>query len=50
MITVYFETKNYSEIVATFEDEEVYICCLPALEGLAKGRGMFVTESVTEEL
>ena len=46
MITVYFESNNHSEIVATFIDEEHYSVCIEALEALAKSQGMIVTESV----
>lgn len=51
MIKVYFEsTKHwYSEHVATFKSEELYMACLPALEAEAKEIGMVVTESIIEE-
>jgi len=45
---VYFESKNHAECVATFETEEVFIACLPALEEEAKKQGMIVTESLIE--
>lgn len=47
MITVYFETENnsYSEQVAVFADNELYMACLPALEKLASEARMIVTES-----
>lgn len=46
MIAVYFETTNqYAELVALFDDEDVYMACLPALEALAKENRMFVTDS-----
>jgi hypothetical protein len=48
MITVYFETNGYSEVVATFTDEETYMACLPALEKLAKRARMTISESVQE--
>ena len=48
MVKVFFESKNHSELVATFVDEETYIKCLPALEELAKVNRMTVTESVGE--
>ena len=50
MIVVYFETKNYSEVVATFQDEETYLACLSALEALAKKSGMTISESLTERV
>jgi hypothetical protein len=49
MITVYFETKNYSEVVATFADDDTFMACLPALEALAKQSGMIVSESVNDD-
>jgi hypothetical protein len=48
MITVYFETNSYSEMVATFVDEATYMACLPALERLAKEARMTISESVEE--
>jgi len=49
-IRVYFESKRgiWAEEVATFEHEEHYMACLPALEALAKKQNAFVSESVTE--
>ncbi len=49
MITVYFEKGLNAEIVATFETEEIYAVCTPALEAEAKKRGCIVTESVNQE-
>lgn len=46
MITVYFESNSHAKQVATFEDEYLYILCLPALEEEAKANGMRVTETV----
>ena len=54
MIKVYFETLGnngqpiFSEQVATFDTEEIYIQCLPALENLAALSGYMLTESLTE--
>ena len=48
MVKVFFESKNHSELVATFVDEETYIKCLPVLEELAKESRMTVTESIEE--
>lgn len=50
MITVYFEKYNkaWSEKVATFESEDTYTACLPALEAMAAERGCIVTESEGE--
>jgi len=49
MIKVYFETDSYSELVATFEDEELYIACLEILEKKAIERNFnMVTESVND--
>lgn len=51
MVKVYFESIKHwhSEHVATFESEELYMACLPALEAEAKEIGMVVTERITEE-
>lgn len=48
MVTVYFEMTNwYCEKVATFDSEEMYYKCLPALEEECKKRGFdFITESI----
>ena len=46
IVEVYFESKGWSEIVATFIDEETYIKCLPALKLLAKKNNCIVTESI----
>jgi hypothetical protein len=46
---VFFEMNKsrYCELVATFEDEELYMACLPALEELRKKRGFdFISESI----
>ena len=47
MIRVYFNTPNHSasDQVATFEDDEVYMACLPDLKRLANKNRMIVTES-----
>jgi hypothetical protein len=52
MVTVYFENKNgsYAEVVAKFENEELYLVCLSQLEILAEKQGFeCVTESISEE-
>ena len=51
MVKVYFETENgsYAEIVATFETEELFIICLPALKKEAKKQGYILTETIEEE-
>lgn len=43
---VYFESKGWAEMVATFIDEDTYIKCLPALELLAKENNCTITESI----
>jgi len=49
MIKVYFDTDSTSEQVATFENENHYVACLPTLEKLAKQEGWkYVTESEEE--
>jgi len=50
MITVYFESGRHAEQVATFENEDVYIACLPVLEAIAKENRMFVTETMNEDV
>lgn len=47
-ITVYLETPSgsYSEEIAVFTSEELYMLCLPALEKYAKKMRMIITESV----
>ena len=51
MIHVYFETIGHGPVypVATFETEEAYNACVPALEQLAQREGLQVTEAVKEE-
>jgi hypothetical protein len=48
-VTVYFEAKTGSHIVAQFDEEETYIACFPALEQLATLKGYIVTESLNYE-
>ena len=50
MIKVYFETKGYfSEHVATFYNEEIYMNCLSSLHAMCEKLGFdIVTESVEE--
>lgn len=48
-VTVYFEAKSGSHIVATFDNEETYMACFPALEQLAMLKGYTITESVDYE-
>jgi hypothetical protein len=50
MIEVYFEYKGHAELVATFEDEDVYDACSSALEEEASKGGMILTESVEDEV
>ena len=49
MIKVYAESKNHAELWATFENEALYIKCLPVLEAQAHKDRMIITESVEEE-
>ena len=46
MVEVYAESKTHAELWATFEDEELYIRCLPILKKEAKKSGMVITESI----
>jgi hypothetical protein len=52
MVTVYLENKNhsYSEIIATFPTEQVYMYFLPKLEELANELDMIITESIDETI
>lgn len=48
-VTVFFETTKplYAELIASFECEETYLACLPALEKQAQKKGFdLVTESL----
>lgn len=47
-IVVYFETGVSADVVAQFASDRIYMACLPALEKMAKDRGMYVTESCRE--
>ena len=48
-VTVFFEAKAGSHIVAQFDEESTYMACLPALEQLAVSQGYIVTESLDYE-
>lgn len=49
-VRVYFETKGYAELVATFDSEDLYLICRPALVKQAKKDGFTkVTESIDFE-
>lgn len=48
LVKVYFESESHAELVATFETEELYITCLPALQKEALNQRMIVTESIGE--
>lgn len=45
MIDVYFESSFHAKLVATFQDDELYMRCLPILEAYAEECGMIVTDS-----
>lgn len=47
-VTVYFEAGAGAHEVATFDTEETYMACFPALEQLAMLKGYTITESVGE--
>lgn len=49
MVKVYFEKGNISNLVAIFDNEEIYNVCLPHLQIQASFTNMIVTESVEEE-
>jgi hypothetical protein len=47
MIKVYFETNGYAEHVATFNNEDIYVNCMPALQEECIRLGFkIVTESI----
>ena len=48
-VEVYFESRNHAELVATFQDENTYIKCLPVLELIAKENNFIITESIKDE-
>tara|TARA_R110000824_G_scaffold370656_1_gene560302 strand:- start:1064 stop:1252 length:189 start_codon:yes stop_codon:yes gene_type:complete len=45
MVVVYFERSGYANIVAMFDDEEMYDACSPVIDKLAGKDGFTVTES-----
>jgi len=49
MIKAYFDSGKHSEWVATFNDEETYMKCVPVLEKLAKESRMELVESTELE-
>jgi hypothetical protein len=48
MIKVYFESNSHTELIATFESEEVYALCISVLEKEAESKGMKLTESIED--
>ena len=48
MVKVYFESGSHSELVATFQTEELFIECLPVLTAEAEKQNCIITESVEE--
>ena len=46
MVKVFFESNSHAEQVAVFEEEDLYMACLPALEEQAEKDRMVVTESI----
>ena len=49
MVKVYFESNCHAELVATFDTEELYDLCFPALEKEAKKQRMIVTENIVDD-
>jgi len=47
IIEVYFESKSSAELIAQFNDEEIYMACVPVLEKLAEEHRMILTERIT---
>jgi len=50
MIKVFFESNTHAELIAVFENEDIYLSCVPVFEKLAQERGVFLTESIEEEM
>lgn len=48
MVIVYFENDTYSEVVAIFNTEELYLKCLASLQEEAESLGMRLTESIED--
>jgi hypothetical protein len=48
MVIVYFETKIYSEVIAKFANEDIYMLCYEALKKQAENMGGILTESIVE--
>ena len=49
MIKAYFDSGKHTEWVATFNDEETYMKCVPVLEKLAEKSRMMLIESTERE-
>lgn len=55
-IDVYFEKESacggsmYATLVAQFCDEDLYTACFPAMEKIAEGMGLIITESIKEDV
>ena len=47
-VKVYAESRSHAELWATFEDEELYIHCLPILKREAKKGRMIITEEIDD--
>jgi hypothetical protein len=47
-IKVYMEHGACATFIATFEDEDTYMACLPALEALAAENNSTISESTGE--
>ena len=50
MVKVYFEGRNYAELVAMFDNDDTYAMCAKILERFAKRNGCILTESVEEDI
>lgn len=50
MVKVYFENDNYSQLIAVFDNESLYLLCLPHLELEAVKQNCVVTESIENRL
>lgn len=50
MVKVYFESSSHAELVAVFDDEQLYMDCVHILESVASERNMILTEFIDNKL
>jgi hypothetical protein len=49
MVQVFFEHGNFTELVAVFDNEMMYLACLPALNREAEKVGAKLIESMIDD-